>query len=597
MAKTSLGIGTKITALLISSALLTGCYKIEMKEALNLDGTSEIALKVDMSGMATTMNGLAMNMENSVQSSIMDEVTAPEETVESYKSCSDPKLIEKYGAKTLEGPERIESVLAVNKVTTCQPSKTEGLVSITTDHIDAATEDVLFSQTIERKGDSCNTPALLAFYRVADFSKPITEPYTLKRTLEISCSDLRDDISVTTITTFEGQATPEPVIENFAKTKPEVIPENTLAELDALTLSTEEIEAKEKAENLNVCDDTEQNPETLPFFFTKCESSTPGVGIFHYTKYDTTGFKINPNGTVTYNLEPSTKTFNDNVNKGLEENKDGSMPADMDPAMFGFAVDYVLVSPWPIIDHSVGELEDEHTLRVDLLKMKEAQTFSVTFDTDGSSLELISPKRQLQIDNLIKGLEDQLAKSNAPEEKQVEYIYHLSGKIQRLAAIKPNYQVPLGYLQTKLINLAKKIEAGPMADLEAELTAELKKLDTDTFADDEEVFAETEAPIEVDSITTVNPTDEAEKASVPDESPDITKKAEDTLPTEEESETSETETSELEAALKAADETAQEDNSTVEDNNATDADEEEENFDDDEESPTIEGEDNTIILE
>ena len=62
MAKTSLGIGTKLSALILSSLLLSGCYKIEIKETLNLDGTSDLAVKMDMTGIYNAMTDVTENL-------------------------------------------------------------------------------------------------------------------------------------------------------------------------------------------------------------------------------------------------------------------------------------------------------------------------------------------------------------------------------------------------------------------------------------------------------------------------------------------------------------------------------------------------------
>jgi hypothetical protein len=606
MAQFSLGYGSKIFSLVIGSLLLTGCYKIEMKETLNIDGTSKIAVKLDMSEAQSSSQSFSETQALEAASTILEAEITNDTFTEAvtYDSCGDPDLVAKYGAESLEGPETIVSTIDVIKSTSCTVSETEGMVKIQVDNIDSANEEVLFSQTIERRSDSCDAPALLSFYRIEDFSEPITETYSLEKTLDISCSDIRGTIAVTTITAFEGQDIAQPVIENFEITEPAFIPDNTLAELEALTLSAEEIEVKQMAESVAVCQDLEQNPEDLPLFFTKCENSAPGVGDFHYSKYDTTGLKINANGTVTYNLELVTQPLKNAFDAALEA--DETLPAGSDLASYGFVLDYILVSPWPIVEHSVGELEDQYTLRVDLLKTEAEQSLSVTFDADGGTLDLISPRTQLQIDQLIASLQERLESAEAPKERQIEYIHHLSGKIQRLAAMKPTQQVPLGYLQTKLINLAERLDKDPIEDLEAEFLKELASLEAEVFneAEGEDVFAEAEAQAQINAEASVMTETEEVPTAVEEEPTAEVDQEEALLGSDETSSTSE-ETQVLEEAPpeESAPETSLLDSllgGQEEENFEEEEKEEAESFDDEDEEESFEDDedaDMAIILE
>lgn len=488
MAKISLDIGTKLSALALCGLLLSGCYKIEIKETLRLDGTSDLAIKMDMTGVFNALNSVTENSTVDIAGAgtlteVVDDESATSDEP-TFKSCSDPKLLEKYGAQTLEGPEEIVTLLDLEKRTSCAISTTEGMIDIKVEEVDTKTGEVVFSQTIVRKADSCEAPAIKAFYQVTDFSKPIIETYKLKKTVDISCNDNRKEIAVNTITVFENQVgSGETLTEYFNKPAPAVISNETLTELEALT--------KTEAENFEVCTEVEQNPDELPFFFTKCENITSGVGVFHYSKYDTTGFKINANGTVTYNLQSVTKPVNDNFSKGLENNTgDDSMAMDMNPSLLGFQMEYVLVSPWPIIEYRAGELDNGNTLRINLLALKEKVPLTVTLDTDGSTLNLVSVRTQQQIDQLILSLEEKLTTLSAPVERQVEYIYYLSDKIKRLTALKPSQQIPLGYLQTKLITLAHDLQIDPLTALEADFLSEIELLGDEVLNEEVEVDKE-----------------------------------------------------------------------------------------------------------
>lgn len=535
MAKTSLGIGSKLAALVISTLLLSGCYKIEIKETLNLDGTSSIATEVDMSGMADAMSSITESLSVNIEGAGPLTEVPMEAVAPTYTSCSDPLLLAKHGADKLEGPEIILSTLQIKKSTSCALSKTEGYIDIIIEEADTASGDTVSTQILERKADSCKSPAILAFYQIASFEDPITEEYTLEKTVEVSCSDSRKEVVISTITSFAGSDESEALTERFEKPAPVVIPDNTLAELDALMLNPEDATNAEEApvEAIEVCSKIDEDPEELPFFFTSCENTAPGVGVFNYKKYDTTGLKINANGTVTYSLNSTTQSFNDKI-----ENDNSS--SDMEgatPAMIGITAEYVFISPWPILEHNAGELEDAYTLRLDLFKLNDAKSVTVTLDTDGSTLDLVSPRTQLQIDNLITTLKERLTTSTAPVERQVEYIYLLSNKIQRLAALKPSQQVALGYLQTKLINLAEDLQIDPLAELEADFLSEIENLDAEVFTEDEEESFEGEEGEEedletietdVETKTKLEVETEAEVATPKEEAaPETPEKAED----------------------------------------------------------------------
>jgi len=519
MAKTSLGIGTKISALALSTLLLSGCYKIEFKETLNLDGTSNIGVKLDMSEMNKQMQNLGENLAGSLTEGLTGMATGEsEEPRLAYESCNDPDLLKKYGAESLEGPEKIVTVLDLEKRTSCAPSETEGSVDITVEDIDTATNEVVFTQTIERKADSCDAPAIKAFYQVTDFSEPRVEEYKLQKTVDISCSDSKkDEISVNTITVYENQTgTSQTLTEIFDKTQnATLIPDNTLAELEALTKTPEEIEAEqalaaESNEFEAICPEEEEIPENnFPFFFNNCENVSSSVGVFNYAKYDTSGFKINANGTVSLNLESVVKPAKEEGLKSDGAQGDGPMEANM--FQTGIAIDYVLVSPWPIIEHKVGELEDANTLRIDLMTLADDADLTITLETNGSTLKLVSVRTQQQINQLIAGLKEKLMASEAPVERQVEYIYHLSGKIQRLAAIKPSQQVPLGYLNAKLIELGNELQIDPLAELEADFLKDIEMLGEEALSEEIEVEAETEDE---------NTAEDEEDASVNDEDED-----------------------------------------------------------------------------
>gem|GEM_PF-4813528 len=309
----------------------------------------------------------------------------------------------------------------------------------------------------------------------------------------------------------------DPAYQTVIFDKPIIIEEAPIAAEDETAL---EAEGTDETETFNFCNEVDQNPEELPFFFEACEDIAPGVGSFSFSKYDTTSFTVNSNGTVTYNLEASTGPVSDDFNNELENNKgDDEMPFDMDPASMGFVVDYVLVSPWPILDHSAGTLEDEYTLRVNLIEETGTQSLTVTLDTDGSTIELLAPKVQVQIDNLIASLKEKLTVSDAPVERQIEYIYHLSNKIQRLAAIRPDQQVPLGYLQTKLIALGEELEFATFEALDQEFLSELDAITeeaidaTDEDVDEEDIEDEDINQTEENLDLNTNDTDEVAETS------------------------------------------------------------------------------------
>ena len=544
MATNSLGLGIKLTAVMVSSLLLSGCYKIEIKETLNLDGTSIIDTKIDMSGMVSGMTNMTESLSVNIEGAGTLTEVPTEDVVETYASCSDTDLIAKYGAEALTGPEKIVTTLQIEKKTSCAASKTDGNVDITVEEIDTISGDIVSVQTLERKAESCEAPAMLAFYQVSSFDEPIVETYPLERTVDISCSDARNEITVNTITSFEGKDDSVALTEKFQKPAPVTIADNTLAELEALTMDAEDLAAIEPEatdEDMEVCSEIEQNPSEMAFFFTGCEDTAPGVGVLSFKKFDTTGLKINANGTVTYRLNTTTEEFNDEIDAGTTENEMGSLTA----SMMGIEMKYVFVSPWPILEHSAGQLTDEYTLVIDLMKQNDADDVTVTLDTDGATLDLVTPKTQLQIDNLIASLEEKLTSSTAPVERQVEYIYHLSSKIQRLAELKPTQQVSLGYLQTKLIGLAEDLQIDPLAELEAEFLSEIENLDAEVFAEeDEEESLETESSIEEEEIT--------------EEEPETQTTPEEATPTTEIDDETEAQTTEVEPEVEVEDDEEEE---------------------------------------
>jgi hypothetical protein len=298
----------------------------------------------------------------------------------------------------------------MEKRTSCTPSQTEGSIDITIEDVNTENEEIIFTQTIERKADSCNAPAIKAFYQVTDFSQPLIDEYELTKTVDISCNDARKEIAVNTITIYEDQiGGSEPVVEYYEKPAPAVIPNATLAELEALTKTPEEIEAELAAlepeasdDDIVVCNEIEENPSETAFFFTGCENKGPGVGVLSFKKFDTTGLKINNNGTVSYSLNATTQEFKSEIDTDSNGNNMDSFSA----TMMGIEMRYVFVSPWPILEHSAGQLTDEYTLVIDLMTQNDADNVTVTLDTDGATLDLVTPKTQLQIDNLIASLEE-----------------------------------------------------------------------------------------------------------------------------------------------------------------------------------------------
>jgi len=539
MATNSLGLGIKLASLIFSTLILSGCYKIEIKETLNLDGTSLIATTIDMSAMTNAVTNMAENISlNTEGAGALTEVPT-EDVVETYASCSDTDLLARYGAEALTGPEKIVTTLQIEKKTSCAASKTDGNVDITVEEIDTISGDIVSVQTLERKAESCEAPAMLAFYQVSSFDEPIIETYPLERTVDISCSDARNEITVNTITSFEGKDDSVALTEKFLKPAPVTIADNTLAELEALTMNAEDLAAIEPEttdKDIEVCSEIEQNPNEMAFFFTGCENTAPGVGVLSFKKFDTTGLKINANGTVTYRLNTTTEEFNDEIDTSTTGNEMDGLTANM----MGIEMKYVFVSPWPILEHSAGQLTDEYTLVIDLMTQNDADNVTVTLDTDGATLDLVTPKTQLQIDNLIASLEEKLTSSTAPVERQVEYIYHLSSKIQRLAELKPSQQVPLGYLQTKLIGLAEDLQIDPLAKLEADFMSEMESLDAEVFAEeDEEERLETESSIEEEEIT--------------EEEPETQTATDETMPTTEINDETEAQTTEVEPEVEVED--------------------------------------------
>ncbi len=482
MLKTSLGIGSKLTALIISTLLLTGCYKIKITETLNLDGTSIITTEIDMSGLEDTMNDMTDSLNINLEGADVLTEVLTEKVTETYASCSDPLLLAKYGADNLEGPVAISNTLQVKKSTSCALSETDNFIDITTEEINTETGDIISTQTLKRKADSCDAPAILAFYQISNFEEPINEEYTLEKTVEISCSDTRKEIMISTVTSFAGNDESIALTERFGKPVPVIIPDETQAELNALVVSTEdEQEAGTKAEAREFCSNIKQDPNEMAFFYTGCEDTAADIGLLSFNKFDTTGLSINSSGTVTYRLSSTTQKFNNKLTSD-----DSGQPVDnLSAAMMGVEMTYTLVSPWPILDYSTGELTDEYTLVFDMLKLSESQEITVTLDTDGSTLDLVSPSIQQQIDNLITTLKERLAAATAPVERQVEYIHLLSNKIQRLAAIKPRQKAALGYLQAELINLAGDLQLDPLAEIEADFLSEIKNLDAEIFAEED----------------------------------------------------------------------------------------------------------------
>lgn len=516
MAQLRLGLGLKVFSLLSASLLLSGCYKIEIKETLNLDGTSDIAIKMDISGMMDAMTGMASGMAESFSSleGLAQETAAPTEE-NFYESCNDPKLLAKYGATNLDEPQNLVRDLNIEKVTHCEPSDEEGFINVITQHTNQSNEEMLFDEVVSRKAETCNDPAILAFYQLGSFDIPITETYLLKEQIETSCSEDEIEIVFNTVTKLGEDGDPMPLTQIFNK-KPTTLAAETSTEssssMDPEVDQDTEESGDEVMQEMNFCEEAEQDPTQMPFFFDKCEDIAPGIGAFHFSKYDTTGFTINSNDTVTYNLEPSTTPVQSDFDSGLQNNADDSMPLDMDPASMGFVMEYVLVSPWPILDHSHGTLDNQYTLRIDLLKDQtdDQLGLSVTLDTDGATLDMLAPHIQKQIDKLIDSLQEKLEASDSPVERQVEYIFHLSNKIQRLAALRPEQQVPLGYLQTKLVALAEKMQRAPLENLEGDLLSELEALSEDAWNEADESFDDASLP-EEDSL------EDATGETIPDE--------------------------------------------------------------------------------
>lgn len=515
MAFLRLGFVSKTLLLSVSTLFLTGCYKIEIKETLNLDGTSKIAVKMDMSqmmGMMTGMTegfaqGFAEGFENGMNETsftmggtdmqnMMSQNLAAEMDSDTrgssraaYTGCDDPLLLADFKVQDLSEADKKTMSEKVTKATSCELGKKEGYINI----VETYSNNPSKTNVIERKADTCDDPAILAFYQLPNFDEPILENFTIEKQITTTCRENDIEVIVSTLTTEIPEGEPLPKSFIFQKVSSDLeggFDSNEFnSDIDTLMTGFDEAEAEASAANamaeMNFCDEVEQDPEELPFFFDKCEDLAPGVGTFHFTKFDTTGFIINNNGTVTYSLEPSTEPIQKDLDTQMQQAPadDQALPFEMDPAAMGFVVEYVLVSPWPILEHSVGELEDEYTLRINLLEVQdEKDSLSVTLDTDGSTLNLLAPSIQGQIDKLIASLKEKLLSSDAPIERQVEYILHLSTKIQKLASLRPDQQVALGYLQTQLMSLSQTLQVEPFEALEAEFFEELEALNQDALA-------------------------------------------------------------------------------------------------------------------
>ncbi len=384
---------------LVSCLLLTGCFQISVEEKINKDGTSIITINTDVSAMLNMAEGIAGGF--------------------SYKSCSDPKLLEKYQVESLNSPAKIIETKVITKEINCEVAA-DGQVKITTTQTTTSdkpnnTNDNPFASlanlggglTVTQSAESCSDKYLLEQYDTDQF--PVTSIQEKTNITEISCEETDENVSIksTTVDPETGKSQGS-FSQSFSKPKEPTV-----------------------TEGQDQCQENKGDMNLSALEVISCESPEPGVAIMTL-KRENTEIMEKVGNDVVYDLQYSINPVDDKVESSNNSGTDITQMGD--PEAFGMKFTYKLVSPWEITEHTAGEKIDDNTLEINLLKHPKDQPMKVTFKDAAKDIKPykgLPIKWKMRVIDYLKEVDKKLKQSETSAEKKTKYLTLLSEKFKK----------------------------------------------------------------------------------------------------------------------------------------------------------------------